>query len=136
MREFCTYGSVRGAFSNERPYRERINNEGPLNKLEPPCKTGLFEGLQHDCPIDLYALLGGDAGMRLQAGLLHHVFGVGGIAGQPAGKRKRIAEMGQHHLAEAVGRGLVANTVPSSGTPGRNSGRPHGATVILPCMCG
>jgi hypothetical protein len=23
MREFCTYGSVRGALSNERPYRDR-----------------------------------------------------------------------------------------------------------------
>ena len=25
MREFCSYGSVRGALSNERPYRERMN---------------------------------------------------------------------------------------------------------------
>lgn len=24
MREFCTYGSVRGALSNERPYRDRL----------------------------------------------------------------------------------------------------------------
>jgi hypothetical protein len=29
MRESCTYGSVRGAGSNPRPYRDRLRNPGP-----------------------------------------------------------------------------------------------------------
>jgi hypothetical protein len=33
MRENRTYGSVRGALSNERPYRDRFaRNDGPLGK--------------------------------------------------------------------------------------------------------
>src|SRR6266508_6228599 len=32
MRESCTYGSVRGALSNERPYRDR--NPGAVSRVE------------------------------------------------------------------------------------------------------
>ncbi len=46
--------------------------------------------------------------MRLDAGVLHDILGVGGIAGQPARKRQRIAEMRQHHLVEAFGQGPLA----------------------------
>ena len=60
--------------------------------------------------------------MRLDAGVLDHVLGVGGVAGQPAGKRKRIAEMGQNHLAEAFGRRPCRSTLTASS--GRSDCRP------------
>ena len=48
--------------------------------------------------------------MRLDAGVLHDILGVGGIAGQPAGKRQRVAEMRQHHLVEAFRQGPLAQS--------------------------
>jgi hypothetical protein len=47
MRETCSSGSVRGAFSNERPYRERIPvvagrcGEGPLTEPIALKKSGV-----------------------------------------------------------------------------------------------
>ncbi len=41
------------------------------------------------------------AAKRPQASLLHHVLGIGTGAGEPARERVGVAEVGQHHAAEA-----------------------------------
>ncbi len=40
MRESRTYGSVRGARGNPRPYRYRLRNPGPLPDAFPDCAIG------------------------------------------------------------------------------------------------
>jgi len=49
MRETCSSGSVRGAFSNERPYRERVSHvagrsaEGPMTEPTVGAQPGRWE---------------------------------------------------------------------------------------------
>jgi hypothetical protein len=47
MREFCEYGSVRGALRNERPYRERHYNVASRNHWSYIPQSGSATGLSH-----------------------------------------------------------------------------------------
>ena len=66
-----------------------------------PSETGIADDRQHP-GARVAAVVAIDTGERSDAGLLHHIFGVVPAAGEPARKRKRIREVGHHHLAKPI----------------------------------
>ena len=68
-----------------------------------------------------------------QASLLHHVLGIGAIAGEPARERVGVGEVRQHHAARsAPDRRRCAGSPSSMCTTRDHTGRDRSPTVLFP----